>query len=447
MTTFRRIHSTQDILQKNLEFLVEKGKKGSTGGGLPEGTIKEWGGQKYIKRAGQWVSHSTGKPASKEEFTGTKKEKSPEDESGNGAGVTQEQGGGPKKGAPGDSKEQPKGEGGEKKPKKLPEDHAKETPSEHLHKYAKEGKDEGLKKVAKKELEGRGELSKEPTKNKAFHGKTVELKDTVNKLNIGGDVGKSATKLRDHLKDAEHAFLADDLEGAANHLSQAEYESKKIDRVLDTPQTRDLVGALFHMNNQLDQKLYGKKGKEGVFKGEGEKLTYIGKKIAGLPFDQEGREAVKKIVGSRLGDVTNMGTADTAVLNAGLQYQREEEQRKKELKEEMGNDEVSSDTVRGALQDQESKPSFSSEKNLSLDDLEKKHGNKSSGELKKIASDFKKKMDKFATEIEEKGEADGTYTLAHESKEWRDMNSYYNKLSELEFRAGDREALQRGETL
>ena len=89
--------------------------------GLPEGTIREWKGEKFQKVGGKWL------PVKKER---EKKEEEPKE-----------------------------------KPTKAPEEHAKDTPTKNLQKFVKESKDEKLKKVAEKELEGRKE-GEEPKKKK-----------------------------------------------------------------------------------------------------------------------------------------------------------------------------------------------------------------------------------------------------------------------------------------
>jgi len=106
--------------------------------GLPEGTIRDWKGGKYIKRAGEWKEYKEGVRAKKE-----------------------------------DKKEEKKDE---KKDANKPESYTKETSTEDLKKFTEKPEaDEKLKEVAKKELENRERVNKEEPI------KTQEKKEDKNK--------------------------------------------------------------------------------------------------------------------------------------------------------------------------------------------------------------------------------------------------------------------------
>lgn len=126
-----------------------------------------------------------------------------------------------------------------KKEGKAPEDHAKDTRTHKLEKYAKEGKDEGLKKIAKDELNKRKseESKKKYTAAQKPNSKQAELdKHAKNKKDeddaqnpVVGKTGSGKFVFKHHENGGHEGFTSKDHADAVNIHKKLEKEHRSND--------------------------------------------------------------------------------------------------------------------------------------------------------------------------------------------------------------------------
>lgn len=119
--------------------------------GLPEGTIREWKGGKYIKQGDKWVPHTEGKGKQDQQQDQGQQNDQQDQNQGQQQQVDQQD--------QNQDQNQDQQQGGDQQQGKSPEDHAKSTPSDQLQAFiSNPDSDPSLVQIAKQELINRGEL-------------------------------------------------------------------------------------------------------------------------------------------------------------------------------------------------------------------------------------------------------------------------------------------------